>query len=276
MSWNQAKNGIFDRMNLSPAEVNYIAAIQKLSIHGSRVSTNALAQEFNIAPASVTDMVQRLSEKELVYYEKYKGVSLLPAGEEVANQANISEAIWVQFFKEKLSMDDFEIEDALEHFRKVQSKTVLKKLKNYLGASLNRISKPRSSVTREKYTQSSLFHQPILPIVEEIQSPNHSPEQLEAKEIGKRSEQNQKETEKQVEKRLTLSQLNKGESCYVLGVEELPSDFLKLLQVHKFVIGTLVRISDCFEFDESIQIELNDQKFIVSKKIAESIMIARA
>lgn len=258
-------------MNLSPAEVNYIAAIQKLSTHGGRVSTNALAQEFNIAPASVTDMVQRLSEKELVHYEKYKGVYLLPTGEKVANQANISDSIWVQFFKEKLLMNDFEIEDALEHFRKVQSKTVLKKLKKYLGTNLTSGSSTKYYNGENNHNQSSLFDLPILPIVEKIQ-----PLGQQTHNEKQNSGEKEQPVKKQEQSRFTLNQLNKGESCYVLGVENLPSDFLKLLQIHQLVIGTLVKISDCFEFDESIQIELNGQQLILSRKIAESILIARA
>lgn len=264
-------------MNLSPAEVNYIAAIQKLSIQGGRVSTNALAQEFNIAPASVTDMVQKLSEKELVYYEKYKGVSLLPSGEEVANQANVSDSIWVQFFKDKLSMNEPEIEEALDHFRKVQSKTVLRKLKQFLTIHSNQKHSENGFQEKQKVEKipASLFDQPIPAVVEEIRPKKQV--KKEQNENTKSSSLNQDSSVSTFGKsNLTLSDLNKGESCYILGVEALPSDFLKLLQVHQLIIGTQVRIVNCFEFDQSIQIEINGENILLSKKITESILIERA
>ena len=42
------------------------------------VSTNSIAAFLNTAPASVTDMIKKLSEKELILYQKYKGVTLSP------------------------------------------------------------------------------------------------------------------------------------------------------------------------------------------------------
>lgn len=264
-------------MNLSPAEVNYIAAIQKLSIHGERVSTNALAKEFNIAPASVTDMVQRLSEKEFVYYEKYKGVSLLPAGEEIANQANVSDAIWIQFFKDKLAMSEQEIELALDHFRKVQSKTVLRKLKQFLAT--NSTLGVSAKQSREQ-VQSTLFDQEILA---PVSIPEITPVVRESADVvsSKFGNHHKKLIQENINveserTKLVLSQLNKGETCYILGVEALESDFLKLLQVHQLIIGTQVRILDRFEFDNSIRIEFNGQNLILSQKIAESILIDRA
>jgi DtxR family transcriptional regulator, Mn-dependent transcriptional regulator len=64
-------------MELSHTEENYLKAIFKLSEQdGSPASTNAISSEISTSAASVTDMVKRLSEKELINYEKYKGVTL--------------------------------------------------------------------------------------------------------------------------------------------------------------------------------------------------------
>ncbi len=49
-----------------------------------KVSTSTLAQQMNCSPASVTNMLQKLSELKLVEYEPYQGVTLTPAGRKVA------------------------------------------------------------------------------------------------------------------------------------------------------------------------------------------------
>jgi DtxR family Mn-dependent transcriptional regulator len=74
------------------AEENYLKAIYKLSEmakpkherENSTVPTNAIAQEMRTSAASVTDMIQRLSDKQLVDYEKYRGVSLTDSGRQLA------------------------------------------------------------------------------------------------------------------------------------------------------------------------------------------------
>ena len=67
------------------AEENYLKALYKLSQDGNtRVSTNDLARNLETAAASVTDMIQKLSDKKLVVYQKYKGCLLSPSGKEAA------------------------------------------------------------------------------------------------------------------------------------------------------------------------------------------------
>ena len=50
------------------------------------VRTKDLAESLNIKDASVTGMIQKLSEKKLVSYEKYKGVKLTKAGLKIGRQ----------------------------------------------------------------------------------------------------------------------------------------------------------------------------------------------
>jgi DtxR family Mn-dependent transcriptional regulator len=63
---------------------DYLKAIYKLSEHGDSVTTNDLARELRVAPASVTNMLKRLSEMKLAYYASYKGVTLSGSGEKAA------------------------------------------------------------------------------------------------------------------------------------------------------------------------------------------------
>ncbi len=65
---------------------DYLKAIYALTSGGELATTNALAARLGVAPASVTGMVQKMaaSQPPLVIYKKHQGVSLTPAGEQVA------------------------------------------------------------------------------------------------------------------------------------------------------------------------------------------------
>ena len=66
-------------------EENYLKAILSVSmITDDKVSTNAIAEEINTTPASVSDMLKKLEEKKLIKYEKYKGVKLSKKGKTLA------------------------------------------------------------------------------------------------------------------------------------------------------------------------------------------------
>lgn len=69
---------------LSESIQDYLKAIYELRNENERAMTNALASKLNIAAASVTGMLQKLSEMKLVVYEKHRGASLTPAGEKIA------------------------------------------------------------------------------------------------------------------------------------------------------------------------------------------------
>lgn len=58
---------------LTQSEENYLKAIYTLSQELERsVSTNDLADEMDTKASSVTDMLKKLNEKDLVNYQKYQ------------------------------------------------------------------------------------------------------------------------------------------------------------------------------------------------------------
>jgi DtxR family transcriptional regulator, Mn-dependent transcriptional regulator len=65
---------------------DYLKHIYELNENGGTASTNDLAQRLNIAPASVTGMLQKLanSKPPLVIYKKHQGVTLTKNGEKAA------------------------------------------------------------------------------------------------------------------------------------------------------------------------------------------------
>jgi RIO-like serine/threonine protein kinase len=61
-------------MQYTIAEENYIKSVYHLQQQSALVATNHLAEALQTQPASVTDMVKKLTGKKLVHYERYKGV----------------------------------------------------------------------------------------------------------------------------------------------------------------------------------------------------------
>ncbi len=74
------------KTNLTHATEDYLKTIYALSADGNSASTNNLAERLNIAPASVTGMLQRLASASppLVDYRKRQGATLTKAGEKAA------------------------------------------------------------------------------------------------------------------------------------------------------------------------------------------------
>lgn len=74
------------RTNLTQTIEDYLKAIYDLTASGLRASTNDIAEALGVTPASVTGMLQKLSsgDEPLLDYQKHRGASLTPAGQQVA------------------------------------------------------------------------------------------------------------------------------------------------------------------------------------------------
>lgn len=62
----------------------YLKVIYNLTEDGGMAKTTDIASAMDIAPASVTEMIHKLSEKGYVRHEPYKGVALRPRGMKIA------------------------------------------------------------------------------------------------------------------------------------------------------------------------------------------------
>ena len=68
---------------LTPAMEDYIEMIYRLCEKGGYVRVNLLAQALHVRMPSVSKMLQKLSELELISYQKYGIVSLTEEGKEI-------------------------------------------------------------------------------------------------------------------------------------------------------------------------------------------------
>ena len=119
---------------MSIAEENYLKAIFHLGEESEgRTGTNAIAQFMQTSAASVTDMVQRLADKKLVSYEKYKGVALTTKGRDKAKEMIRNHRLWEVFLVEKLSFGWDEIHPIAEELEHIKSKELIQRLDEFLG-----------------------------------------------------------------------------------------------------------------------------------------------
>lgn len=63
---------------------DYLKAIYALDRKGDGVRTSAVADYLHVAPASVTNMVQRLARQRLAAYARYRGTALTSSGRRIA------------------------------------------------------------------------------------------------------------------------------------------------------------------------------------------------
>lgn len=116
------------------SEENYIKVIYHLSLVSPKgVNTNAIAGMLDTKASSVTDMLKKLSEKELVYYQKYQGVTLTEKGFHSAKMIVRKHRLWEVFLVEKLNFAWDEVHEIAEELEHIKSESLIDKLDSFLG-----------------------------------------------------------------------------------------------------------------------------------------------
>ncbi|MCE2613821.1 metal-dependent transcriptional regulator [Flavobacteriaceae bacterium D16] len=119
---------------MSHSEENYLKTVFHLGADGKQaVATNAIARSMKTKPSSVTDMMQRLGEKGLVNYRKYRGVSLTEAGKRAALSIIRKHRLWEVFLVEKLNFSWDEVHDVAEQLEHIKSEKLVDLLDQHLG-----------------------------------------------------------------------------------------------------------------------------------------------
>ncbi len=119
---------------LSLAEENYLKTIYHLSnAGGSPVSTNAIAESLQTKPASVSDMIRKLNKKDVVVYEKYRGVNISEEGKKQALMIIRKHRLWEVFLVEKLRFNWDEVHEVAEQLEHIRSPLLISRLDEFLG-----------------------------------------------------------------------------------------------------------------------------------------------
>jgi DtxR family Mn-dependent transcriptional regulator len=112
---------------------DYVKGIYRLQKENHSVSTSVLAKHLKIGDGSVTDMVKKLSDKNLLRYEPYQGVRLTPQGKRLAMKMVRRHRLWEMFLVQFLEYGWDEVHDEAEMLEHVTSDGLESRLDRALG-----------------------------------------------------------------------------------------------------------------------------------------------
>lgn len=131
---------------LTPSEEDYIEMIYRLNLENDKVQVKDISNKLNIKPPSVTKMIKKLNDKNILIYKKYDSIELTSLGERVGerllNRHNtIREFLTILGIKESIHEETetiehtinvgtlMKIEDLINFFR--ENEDVLRRLRSY-------------------------------------------------------------------------------------------------------------------------------------------------
>jgi DtxR family Mn-dependent transcriptional regulator len=116
------------------SEENYLKSIYLLGKQGKdKVSVTALATYLGNNPASVIDMLKRLTEKKLIEYDKFIGAKLNDTGSKTALLVIRRHRLWELFLQEKLRYSWAEVHEIAEQLEHVHYDDLADRLDEFLG-----------------------------------------------------------------------------------------------------------------------------------------------
>ncbi len=118
---------------ISRAMEDYLKAIHQLSVGSGRVATSRLAERMACSAASVTNMVQKLSELKLVEYQPYQGVRLTDAGSKIALEVLRHHRLLELYLAEVLGYSWDKVHDEAEELEHVISEEFEDRIDAALG-----------------------------------------------------------------------------------------------------------------------------------------------
>lgn len=120
---------------LTYTEENYLKALLRISFDTKElgVGTNELATHLGVKPATANDMLKRLREKELVFFEKYKKITLTSEGKTIATEVIRKHRLWETFLYEKLEFSWDEVHDVAEQLEHIKSSKLIDRLDKFLN-----------------------------------------------------------------------------------------------------------------------------------------------
>jgi DtxR family transcriptional regulator, Mn-dependent transcriptional regulator len=211
------------------SEENYIKVIYHLSLVSPKgVNTNAIAGMLDTKASSVTDMLKKLSDKDLVSYQKYQGVTLTDKGFFSAKMIVRKHRLWEVFLVDKLGFSWDEVHEIAEELEHIKSEKLINKLDAFLG----------------------------FPVADP-----HGDPIPDANGVIKK-----------IEKQL-LSEVEINESFHCVGVKDSSTDFLKYLDKQKIALGSVVKVIDKEDFDDTLTVEIDGKRLTISNKIANNLYV---
>ncbi len=115
------------------SEENYLKTIYHLGADGGKISLTAIADALHNNPASVIDMLKKLTEKKLISYDKKKGARLTSGGIKAAMEVIRKHRLWEVFLLDKLGYKWDEVHNIAEQLEHVGGSDLAERLEKFLG-----------------------------------------------------------------------------------------------------------------------------------------------
>jgi DtxR family Mn-dependent transcriptional regulator len=112
---------------------DYIKHIYELQSEGSKVNTSSLALKLNVSPASVSEMISKLTKPGWIENTPYRGFSLTNKGEKIAVNLIRKHRLIEVFLNQHLGYNWDEVHVEAEKFEHVCTDKFINKLDEYLG-----------------------------------------------------------------------------------------------------------------------------------------------
>jgi DtxR family transcriptional regulator, Mn-dependent transcriptional regulator len=113
---------------LSRSVEDYLKAIYGLSGHGGSASTSSIAEALDVQPASVTGMIKRMAEAELLEHVPYRGVQLTDLGEREALGVLRRHRIIESYLCERLGYPWDDVHDEAERLEHAASDELVERM----------------------------------------------------------------------------------------------------------------------------------------------------
>jgi DtxR family Mn-dependent transcriptional regulator len=112
---------------------DYIKHIYELQSKGSKVNTSSLALKLKVSPASVSEMISKLTKPGWIEHTPYRGFSLTDKGEKIAVNLIRKHRLIEVFLNQHLGYNWDEVHVEAEKFEHVCTDKFINKLDEYLG-----------------------------------------------------------------------------------------------------------------------------------------------
>jgi len=121
-------------MSITTTEENYLKAIYQLSRSESgKIPNFSIAQNLEINPATVTEMLRKLADKKWIEYSRTGGATLTEEGGFLALKVIRKHRLWETFLVKMLEFSWDEVHEVAEQLEHIQSEKLLDQLDRFLG-----------------------------------------------------------------------------------------------------------------------------------------------
>lgn len=112
---------------------DYLKAIYEIQREKGKVATTVLANRLQIQPASVTGMIKKLSEMNLLTHERYQGVVLTASGKKIALEVIRHHRLIELFLAEALGVPWDRVHEEAEKWEHILSEDLEDRIDALLG-----------------------------------------------------------------------------------------------------------------------------------------------